>query len=86
MYHSIIDKLQIAGLGNIDMPQTRHSIGMTLVDRLATFLHMPLIKRKDCLGFVAEKELSGIHLVLLKPKQPMNINGASVRKTGIRIS
>ena len=76
--------LQIAGLGNLDIPNTRHSVGMALVDRLAKFLGMTLVKKKDCLGLVAEKELGEINLVLLKPKQPMNVNGKGVSKTGTR--
>ena len=59
---------------------------MQFVDKLAQFLDVKLTKNRDCLGFVAEKELCFINLVLLKPKQPMNINGTSVYKTGIYIS
>lgn len=64
------------------MPRTRHSVGMAVIDRLAAVLGVTLVKKKECLGFVAEKELSEIRLVLLKPKQSMNINGTCVRKTG----
>ncbi|XP_045188232.1 peptidyl-tRNA hydrolase-like [Mercenaria mercenaria] len=75
------ETFMIAGLGNHDLPGTRHSVGMQLVNKLARFLTMDLKKNRDCLGFVGEKSLSHIHLVLLKPKQAMNINGASVLKT-----
>lgn len=71
----------IAGLGNHDLPGTRHSVGMQLVKKLAGFLDITLEKKRDCLGFVGEKELSHINVVLLKPKQAMNINGTSVHKT-----
>jgi PTH1 family peptidyl-tRNA hydrolase len=73
---------QIAGLGNHDYPGTRHSVGMQFVNRLAKFLDMNFTKNRDCVGFVGAKELKHINLVLLKPKQPMNINGPSVYKTG----
>ncbi|XP_060593686.1 peptidyl-tRNA hydrolase-like [Ruditapes philippinarum] len=75
------ETFMIAGLGNHDYPGTRHSVGMQFVNRLAKFLDMNFTKNRDCVGFVGEKELKHINLVLLKPKQPMNINGPSVYKT-----
>lgn len=74
-------KFLIVGLGNHDIPLTRHSVGMRLVNRLAKYLGVTLEKQKECLGFVAKKELAGIDVVLLKPKLPMNHNGTSVLKT-----
>ena len=74
--------LQIVGLGNFDMPQTRHSVGMQVVDKLANCLHTCFHREKECAGCVATASLNGLDLVLLKPKMPMNVNGTSVRKTG----
>lgn len=75
------DKYLIVGLGNFDMPQTRHSVGMQVVDKLADCLHTCFHREKECAGCVATARLNGLDLVLLKPKMPMNVNGTSVRKT-----
>ena len=64
------------------MPQTRHSVGMQVVDKLADCLHTCFHREKECAGCVATARLNGLDLVLLKPKMPMNVNGTSVRKTG----
>lgn len=74
------EKFMIVGLGNHDLPLTRHSVGMRLVNRLAQFLEISFEKQKECQGFVANKELAEIHIVLLKSRQPMNLNGTSVSK------
>lgn len=75
------NKYLIVGLGNFDMPQTRHSVGMQVVDKLANCLHTCFHREKECAGCVATASLNGLDLVLLKPKMPMNVNGTSVRKT-----
>ncbi|KAH3800445.1 hypothetical protein DPMN_154078 [Dreissena polymorpha] len=73
--------IMIVGLGNHDLPTTRHSVGMMFVDKLAKMLGCTLTKNRDCLGFIGVKELTTLKVVLLKPKLAMNINGTSVKKT-----
>ncbi|XP_041368889.1 uncharacterized protein LOC121383138 [Gigantopelta aegis] len=73
----------IVGLGNCDQRETRHSIGMYILDRISS--HFKLRWDRDDFrksgGFVAQTSLtSGVDLVLLKPRVPMNINGTSVAK------
>lgn len=58
---------------------------MQLVERLQEYLGIKLEKKKECIGFVGSLELRHIHIVLLKPKLPMNLNGTSVFKTGMII-
>lgn len=76
--------LQIVGLGNHGMPKTRHSVGMQVVNRLATQLGIQWRKDvKKCGGFVAVCNLCDQQkVILLKPKVAMNVNGSSVHKTG----
>ena len=74
---------QIVGLGNFDRQTTRHSVGMQVVDRLAVCLHTCFHREKNCSGCIATATLNGVDIILLKPKMPMNVNGTSVRKTGM---
>ena len=85
--------LQIIGLGNIDRPDTRHSVGMKLIDRLAVCLDTTWTCSKATKSYVARKKLSfnsqqsdGLpetsEIFLMKSVLPMNANGRSVKKTG----
>ena len=66
------------------MPKTRHSVGMQVVNRLASQLGVQWRKdMKKCGGFVAVCDLCDEQKVIfLKPKVAMNVNGRSVHKTG----
>ena len=64
------------------MPGTRHSVGMQFIDRMAQILDVKLKKKKECLGLVASVDISGVEVIMLKPKPAMNLNGTSVQKTG----
>ncbi|XP_050413482.1 peptidyl-tRNA hydrolase [Patella vulgata] len=79
------NKFLIVGLGNHQLPSTRHNIGMMFVDRLAAQLNARWINEsKRCKGYVTSCFVSDdVELVLLKPKEPMNLNGTSVYKTAL---
>ena len=65
------------------MPETRHSIGMALADKLCKNFELSWKKDRECQGMVAMTTLEeDHHIVLLKPRLFMNINGRSVVKTG----
>ncbi|ELT97558.1 hypothetical protein CAPTEDRAFT_183518 [Capitella teleta] len=84
------ERFLIVGLGNLHggYGNTRHSVGIMLVDHLAQLLssspwkregtallsHSKLSVQSDC-----NKEPTKINLMLLKPRLPMNINGKSVQ-------
>lgn len=67
------------------MPNSRHSVGMQVVNKLAAQLGTSWrTERKTCGGMVAVYTLPNQQqCVLLKPKLAMNLNGKSVKKTGI---
>ncbi|XP_052788232.1 probable peptidyl-tRNA hydrolase [Mya arenaria] len=71
----------IAGLGNPDMPKTRHNVGMMLISRLVRLTGTAMARNKGCQGLVGVADLSNVRLVLLTPKIAMNLNGRSVAKT-----
>ena len=68
----------MVGLGNIDFPGTRHSVGMSVVDHLAKRLGATWKYNKQCIASVAVSQLNGRQIVLLKPKLAMNISGKSI--------
>ena len=68
----------MVGLGNHDLPGTRHSVGMSVVDHLASQLGATWKYNKQCIGYVAVSHMEGQQVVLLKPKLAMNINGRSI--------
>ncbi|XP_070531955.1 probable peptidyl-tRNA hydrolase [Ptychodera flava] len=71
----------IVGLGNYTMPNTRHSIGMNLVNHMVRELQSSWQKDKGCLGDVAIATIDGAHqLIFLKPRLFMNVNGQSILK------
>ena len=69
----------IAGLGNIgdDYAGTRHNIGFSVVDALASEAGVTFQDKRY--GFVAEMKLRGHKLFLLKPSTYMNLSGNAVR-------
>ncbi|XP_069121370.1 probable peptidyl-tRNA hydrolase [Argopecten irradians] len=75
-------KYLIVGLCNHGMPKTRHSVGAQVLDRLATDLDLKWAKDKNCAGFTTTFDLNeSARVIMLKPKQFMNVNGKSVLKT-----
>ncbi|OWF54689.1 peptidyl-tRNA hydrolase [Mizuhopecten yessoensis] len=75
-------KYLIVGMCNHGMPKSRHSVGIQVLDRLATDLDLKWTRDKNCAGFTATFDLNeGAQVIMLKPKQFMNVNGKSVGKT-----
>ncbi|XP_076093531.1 putative peptidyl-tRNA hydrolase [Mytilus galloprovincialis] len=72
----------VVGVGNLDMLETRHSVGMQVINQLANHLRVSWTnERKICQGFVAIHTFENQQrCILLKPKVAMNINGRSVQK------
>ncbi|KAI9089590.1 peptidyl-tRNA hydrolase [Phlyctochytrium arcticum] len=84
-------RLLIVGLGNHNMPQTRHNIGMAAIDHTMRLFQCPPAKiNKSINGIVAETVLGrdtfpaaphegwSQHVVFIKPKTFMNFNGGTV--------
>ncbi|XP_044517297.1 probable peptidyl-tRNA hydrolase [Gracilinanus agilis] len=70
----------VAGLGNYRLQGTRHSVGMAVLNQLAQHLNVAdqWRKQQQCHADVAIACLGEAELVLLKPRQFMNVNGLSV--------
>ncbi|XP_019740218.1 peptidyl-tRNA hydrolase [Hippocampus comes] len=70
----------VVGLGNPGMEGTRHSVGMAVVGALAVRLGLGERWRRDrqLNGEVLEADMH--HLVLLRPRVLMNVNGVAVAK------
>ncbi|KAF3695376.1 putative peptidyl-tRNA hydrolase [Channa argus] len=73
---------KVVGLGNPGMEATRHSVGMAVLGALAARLGVADRWRGDkhVSGEVIVSEVQHTHVVLLRPKLLMNINGVSVAK------
>lgn len=72
----------VVGLGNPGMEATRHSVGMAVLGALATRLGVADAWRGDkhVSAEVIVSEVDHTHVVLLRPRLLMNINGVSVAK------
>jgi PTH1 family peptidyl-tRNA hydrolase len=70
----------IAGLGNPggQYAETRHNVGFLLLDSLAEDLKVDF--RPKFQGLVAESQIGGEKVYLLKPQTYMNLSGRSVRE------
>lgn len=70
----------IAGLGNPggQYAETRHNVGFLLLDILAEDLKLDF--RPKFQGLMAEAQISGEKIYLLKPQTFMNLSGRSVRE------
>ncbi|XP_061460466.1 peptidyl-tRNA hydrolase [Rhineura floridana] len=73
-------RVLVAGLGNHGLCGTRHSVGMAVLNHLATKLSVADQWRKNqqCCADVAFASLGNVELVLMKPRRFMNINGRCV--------
>ncbi|KAM9858037.1 peptidyl-tRNA hydrolase isoform 2-T2 [Aulostomus maculatus] len=76
----------VVGLGNPAMEGTRHNVGMTVLGALAARLSIDDRWHGDkCVaGEVIVSEIQNTHVVLLRPKLPMNISGVSVAKAAVK--
>ncbi|CAH2316234.1 carboxypeptidase D-like [Pelobates cultripes] len=79
---TIVPGKRVVGLGNHGMGSTRHSVGMVAVNLLARRLNIADQWKTDkqSKADIVQTQIDGLQLVLLKPRQFMNINGHSVAK------
>ena len=70
-------------MGNHCLPDTRHSVGMLVVDCLAKHLGATWSLNARSMGHLAVTKMDNQQIILLKPTVLMNINGRSIAKTGI---
>ena len=75
--------LQVVGLGNYTLPNTRHSVGMLVVDCLSQQLDASWQFNRRSLGHVAVTKVNNHQLIMLKPTLAMNVNGKSISRTGV---
>ncbi|EDO44232.1 predicted protein, partial [Nematostella vectensis] len=68
----------VVGLGNHSMPNTRHSVGMAVVNHLAEKLGAEWSFSKKYQGYLAMTQIPQQNIILLKPKLLMNVNGRSI--------
>ncbi|XP_068726639.1 probable peptidyl-tRNA hydrolase [Montipora capricornis] len=73
-------RTMIVGLGNYILRDTRHSVGMLLVDHLGKQLGTAWQLNQRSRSLLAVTKLNGQQLILLKPMVAMNINGKSIVK------
>ncbi|XP_063172045.1 peptidyl-tRNA hydrolase isoform X1 [Candoia aspera] len=73
-------RVMVAGLGNYTFPGTRHSVGMAVLNHLASQLNMADQWKMDkqCSAEMAVAHLGDTELLLVKPRKFMNLNGVSV--------
>lgn len=78
-YKKVSKKYLIVGLGNIgaEYVNTRHNIGFKILDYVARKESLTFETAK--LGTVAEYNLKGRKLILLKPNTYMNLSGKAVK-------
>lgn len=76
--------VQVVGLGNPGMNSSRHSVGMAVLEALASRLGVADSWRGDrhVSGEVIVSDIQDTQIVLLRPRLLMNINGVSVAKAG----
>ena len=74
--------LQVVGLGNYILPDTRHSVGMLVVDCLGKQLGTTWQFNKKSMGHLAVTKMNDQRLILLKPTVVMNVNGKSIVRAG----
>lgn len=74
-----MDKYLIVGLGNVgdEYDNTRHNAGFMVLDAFAKASNIVFEDKRY--GFVAETNVKGRKLILLKPSTFMNLSGNAVR-------
>ncbi|KAJ8662038.1 peptidyl-tRNA hydrolase [Lichtheimia ornata] len=85
-------RILFVGLGNYNLPNTRHNAGMMILDHLANALELRWIPHKPWKATIAQTTLSlpfepkhpdqqkQVELTLLKPRLLMNVSGPSVAR------
>ncbi|CAH3018861.1 unnamed protein product [Porites evermanni] len=74
-------RAMVVGLGNYTLPNTRHSVGMLVVDCLSQQLGTSWQFNRRSLGHVAVTKVNNRQLIMLKPTLAMNVNGKSISRT-----
>ncbi|KAI9303022.1 peptidyl-tRNA hydrolase-domain-containing protein [Cunninghamella echinulata] len=84
----MVKKILFVGLGNYTHPNTRHNIGMMVLDSIAKQLNLSWTQYKPWKSHMAQTTLSILHkntitdvqLTLIKPRLLMNVSGTCVAK------
>ncbi|KAI9255304.1 peptidyl-tRNA hydrolase-domain-containing protein [Sporodiniella umbellata] len=79
-------KLLLVGLGNITHPNTRHNVGMMVLDQIAKHLDLSWAQNRNWKSDTTstqivvnlKKETKEYNVVFLKPRKLMNISGSCV--------
>ncbi|XP_041855546.1 probable peptidyl-tRNA hydrolase [Melanotaenia boesemani] len=84
--HTRARRKLVVGLGNRGMEGTRHSVGMAILSALAARLGVADRWRGDkyVSGDVILSKIQNTHMVLLRPRLLMNVNGVSVAKAAAK--
>ncbi|KAK5870668.1 hypothetical protein PBY51_003595 [Eleginops maclovinus] len=84
--HTQCQRRLVVGLGNTGMEGTRHNVGMAVLGALAARLGVAdrWSGDKHVSGEVILSEVQQTHVVLLRPRLLMNINGVSVAKAAAK--
>jgi PTH1 family peptidyl-tRNA hydrolase len=81
---------QLVGLGNVPLPDTRHNVGMMVLDSIAKHHNLSWTTHAAWDADIAQKVLSvesdgkqtEYKITLLKPNKTMNISGSCVSEAG----
>ncbi|GAN07720.1 peptidyl-tRNA hydrolase [Mucor ambiguus] len=79
-------RILLVGLGNKTLPNTRHNVGMMVLDSIATKLNLTWSQNKSWKSDITEatvrvqakQEIKEYQVTLLKPRKLMNISGSCV--------
>ena len=73
--------LLVVGLGNVGEKYdgTYHNVGFSVADRLAEILSLPFRENAAIRAFMAEGNISGKKIRILKPTTYMNLSGEAVK-------
>ncbi|KAM4019039.1 peptidyl-tRNA hydrolase [Anomaloglossus baeobatrachus] len=79
-------RFMVVGLGNHGMSGTRHSVGMTAINQLARRLNVADQWKSDRRtgADLVTAQHDGVHLILIKPRHYMNVNGTSVSNAAVK--
>ncbi|KAI8086928.1 peptidyl-tRNA hydrolase [Gilbertella persicaria] len=79
-------RILLVGLGNVPLPNTRHNVGMMVLDAIAKSLNLTWSQNRSWKSDMAEtniqvqskNEFHEYKLTLLKPRKLMNISGSCI--------
>jgi PTH1 family peptidyl-tRNA hydrolase len=82
---------KLVGLGNKTLPNTRHNVGMMVLDSIAKTLNLTWSQNKNWKSDITEatirveakNETKEYQITLLKPRKLMNISGSCVAQAGV---